>query len=159
MRCFEDLNEGESGAYGPYVVSEEEILAFARQWDPQWFHTDPQAAAESIYGGLIASGIHTLAVMSRLLVEGWAGEIANLGSPGLDAIELLRPVRPGDALRLRVTVRAMRASESRPDRGIVRLGIVVVNQDGAEVLRTGTILMVKRREVPDAAGSADHTDQ
>ncbi len=159
MRYFEDLTPGETGEYGPYVVSEEEILAFARQWDPQWFHTDPEAAKESIYGGLIASGIHTLAVMSRLLVEGWIGEVANLGSPGLDEIELLGPVRPGDALRLRVTVRDLRASASRPDRGIVRLGMVIVNQDGAEVLRTGTILMVKRRAIPDAAGSAGPPDQ
>jgi acyl dehydratase len=154
VRYLEDLSEGETGEYGPHVVSEEEILAFAQQWDPQWFHTDPAAAKESIYGGLIASGIHTLAVMSRLLVQGWAGALANLGSPGLDEVELLRPVRPGDALWLRLRVRELRASVTRPDRGILRLGIVLFDGHGAEVLRTGTTLMVKRRATPDGAGSA-----
>jgi acyl dehydratase len=145
MRYLEDLTAGESGVYGPHLVTEQEILAFARQWDPQWFHADPVAARESTYGGLIASGVHTLAVMSRLLVGGWAGAIANLGSPGLDEIALPHPVRPGDALRLHLTVDGLRASASRPDRGIVHVALIVINQDDRDVLRTGTTLLVRRR--------------
>lgn len=145
IRHFEDLTVGEGGEYGPYVVSEEEIVEFASRWDAQWFHTDPEAARGSVYGGVIASGIHTLAIMTRLMVDGWMSQLANLGSPGLDAIDLPHPVRPGDELRLRTEVVELRASASHVDRGIMRFSITVINQEDRVVLRTGTVVFVARR--------------
>lgn len=146
VRHFDDLTLGGGGEYGPYAVTEAEILDFARRWDPQWFHTDPQAAKSSIYGGLIASGIHTLAIMSRLMVTGWLEDLADLGSPGLEAVSFLVPVRPGDALRVHIEVIELRNSATRPDRGIARYRITVINQDDGTVLRTGATIFVARRE-------------
>lgn len=152
MRYFEDLAVGERGEYGPHVVSEEEILEFAASWDPQSFHTDPEAAKRSIYGGLVASGIHTAAIMSRLLVRGWALQTVAAGSPGLEAIELPSPVRPGDRLRLRLKVLDLRESRSRPTLGIVRLALIVVNQRDEVVLDTSaTVFVVRRQPGGDAA--------
>ena len=94
---------------------------------------------------MIASGIHTLAIMTRLMVDGWMSQLANLGSPGLDAIDLPHPVRPGDELRLRTEVVELRASASHVDRGIMRFSITVINQEDRVVLRTGTVVFVARR--------------
>ncbi len=142
---------GETAELGPYLVTEDEIVDFATRWDPQWFHTDPDAAKDSIYGGLIASGMHTAAIMTRLMILGWGDQVANLGSPGLEAMTFPHPVRPDDALRVRVEVLELRESVSRPDRGLVRNRMQVVNQDDVVVLETGTTLFVRRRQAgPDA---------
>jgi len=131
---FEDLEPGRVHELGSHTVSEEEILAFARQWDPQSFHVDPEAAKESVFGGLIASGWHTGAMWMRLYVDSLLDGAASMGSPGIEELRWLAPVRPGDTLRGRLTVLEATPSERRPDRGTVRIRGEMVNQDGVTVL-------------------------
>ena len=134
-RYFEDYIPGSVHEYGPIAVEEDEVLAFGRRFDPQPFHTDPQAARKSAYGGLIASGWHTAALMMRLFSDHYLSKAASLGSPGVDELRWLRPVRPGDRLRLRVTVMdGTRRSRSKPDRGILRSFIEMRKQDGEVVM-------------------------
>lgn len=127
-RYFEDYRVGLSDEFGKIVVEEEEVIAFGRRFDPQPFHIDPVAAEESIFGGLIASGWHTAGMMMRLLVEHYLSPTASLGSPGIDEIRWLKPVRPGDVLSVRVTVTEATRSRSKPDRGVVRTQVEVLNQ-------------------------------
>jgi acyl dehydratase len=126
-RYFEDYIVGSVHECGSIAVTEEEVISFARRYDPQYFHTDPDAAVRSPFGGLIASGWHTAAMMMRLLVDNVISSVAGLGSPGVDALRWVKPVRPGDELSIRVTVRSSRRSRSRPDRGIVVFFIEVMN--------------------------------
>ncbi|WP_410767212.1 MaoC family dehydratase [Haloferax sp. DFSO60] len=101
MRFFEDLSVGDTYEYGTYDVTEDEILEFAEQYDPQWFHTDPERAEEeSMYGGLIASGWHTVAMTMRLIVDGYVGDMESLGAKGVDELRWWAPVSPGDALSI-----------------------------------------------------------
>lgn len=130
---FEDFHAGQEIDLGECRVSEEEILAFARQFDPQPFHVDASAAAASIYGGVIASGWHTCAMMMRLVVDGLMIDAAGMGSPGLDGVRWLRPVRPGDTLRVRYVTREVKPSASKPDRGVVWSTWIATNQHGEEV--------------------------
>jgi acyl dehydratase len=134
LSYFEDYVPGASYDCGSASVSEAEIISFASQFDPQSFHVDPVAAKSGPFGGLIASGWHTAAVVMRQIVENYVSAEASLGSPGIDELRWPRPVRPGDTLRVRVTVVEARRSESRPDRGIVRTAIEAVNQDGQTVM-------------------------
>jgi acyl dehydratase len=134
MRYFEDFPVGEIMERGPYVVSREEIIAFARQFDPQPFHIDDAAASQSIYGGVIASGWHTAAICHKLLVEGLLGQAASMGSPGLDELRWKKPVRPGDSLSLRIEVIEARPSASKPDRGSLKMRLDAVNQHGEVVM-------------------------
>ena len=131
---WEDLRPGQVHELGSRAVSEEEIVAFARQWDPQPFHVDPEAAKDSPFGGLIASGWHTGAMWMRLYVDSLLGGDAALGSPGIEELRWLAPVRPGDTLTGRLTVLEATPSERRPDRGTVRIRGEMVNQDGVTVL-------------------------
>lgn len=131
---WEDFRAGEAVEIGRHTFSEAEIVEFARQFDPQPFHTDPQAARKSFFGGLIASGWHTCAIGMRLMVEGCIRRTASLGSPGVDNIRWLKPVRPGDTLAYRRTVLESRASASRPGVGLVRHRWEALNQDGEIVL-------------------------
>lgn len=131
---FEDYVVGATRKCGPIKVREDEILDFARRFDPQPFHTDPELAKSSIYGGLIASGWHTSALMMRLLVDNYLSPFASLGSPGVDELRWRLPVRPGDELSLRVAVEQAKRSESRPDRGVVHSFVEVLNQNGAVVM-------------------------
>jgi acyl dehydratase len=103
-------------------------VEFARRYDPQYFHIDPELAVDGPFGGLIASGWQTGAVVMRLFVDHYLAQAASLGSPGMDEIRWLRPVRPGDSLRIRVTVLESRISRSKPDRGIVKASIEAFNQ-------------------------------
>ncbi len=128
MRYLEDCRAGEVIELGSHTVGEEEILEFARRYDPQPFHVDPERAAESIYGGLIASGWQTCAIYMRLVVDGLLGESSSMGSPGLDSLRWLLPVRPGDTLRATYTVLEVTPSRSRPDRGVVRFRGEMINQ-------------------------------
>ena len=128
MRYLEDFRAGEVIELGSHTVGEGEILEFARRYDPQPFHVDPERAAGSIYGGLIASGWQTCALFMRLAVDGLIGESASMGSPGLDSLRWLLPVRPGDTLRARYTVLEVTPSRSRPDRGVVRFRGEMLNQ-------------------------------
>ena len=129
-RYFEAFTPGTVFEAGSFTISEAEIIAFARLYDPQRFHTDPQAAKSTAYGGLIASGWHTVALTMRLLIDGVFGETTGLGSPGVDELRWLVPVRPGDTLSVRLTVLEARQSRSKPDRGLVRFKVEAENQDG-----------------------------
>ena len=133
-RFFEDYIPGAVFEYGEIRVDEAEIIEFARRFDPQEMHIDPEAAARGRFGGLIASGWHTAAMMMRLVAENFLPKKASLGSPGIDELRWLRPVRPGDVLRLRVAVLEATRSRSRPDRGVVRSLMEVLNQDGEVVM-------------------------
>lgn len=130
---FEDFYPGQQIDLGERHVREDEIVAFARDFDLQPFHVDPAAAAESIYGGVIASGWHTCAMMMRLVVDGVMGGASGMGSPGLDGVRWLLPVRPGDTLRVRYVTRAVKASTTRPDRGVVWSTWIATNQHGDDV--------------------------
>jgi acyl dehydratase len=144
-RYFEDYVPGAVFTFGSVVVSEAEIIAFARQYDPQAMHTDPAAARSGRFGGLIASGWHTTALMMRLFVTNFLSPASSVASPGIDELRWLRPVRPGDELRLRVTVIEARRSRSRPGEGIVRSLIEVLNQDDAVVMSLKPVSLIACR--------------
>jgi len=127
-RYFEDYVVGAVHEFGRIEVEEAEIISFARRFDPQPFHTDPEAAKHSIYGGLIASGWHTASLTMRLLVDHYVSRAASLGSPGVDELRWSKPVRPGDTLSLRVTILETKRSRSRPDQGTIRSLVEVLNQ-------------------------------
>ena len=139
---FEDFPPGRVFELGSVTVTREAIIEFATRFDPQPFHTDERAAAESAFGGLIASGWHTGSVLMKLL-SSTLGE-ASLGSPGGDDLRWLAPVRPGDELRLRVTVESARPSSSKPDRGVLVYRNELFNQHD-EVVMTFTSTMFMRR--------------
>ena len=128
-RYFEDYVAGSIYEFGSIRLEEQEILDFARRFDPQVLHTDPHAAKSNVFGGLIASGWHTSALMMRLFVDYFLSHVASLSSPGVDELRWLKPVRPGDELSIRVTVLETKLSHSKPDRGIVRTFIETMNQD------------------------------
>ncbi len=131
---WEDFKVGEMTEIGRHTFSAEEIIAFARQFDPQPFHVDPEAAGKSFYGGLIASGWHTCSVAMRFICESYINRAVSLGSPGVDNIRWKKPVRPGDTLAFRRQVLEARASKSRPNAGLVKTRWEAVNQDGETVL-------------------------
>src|SRR5215472_16207831 len=146
MRYFEDVQVGEKASLGTHTVTEEEILAFARRYDPQPFHIDPEAAKRSIFGGLIASGWHTCAIMMRMTVEaGRKSRAVTTGSPGVDSCRWLKPVRPGDTLAGRTEVLETWPSRSKPI-GFVRSRVEMLNQRGEIVLSLVGIAMYRRRE-------------
>jgi acyl dehydratase len=134
MIWWEDFRIGDTTEMGRHTFTEEEILAFGRQFDPQPFHTDPAAAQESAFGGLIASGWHTCSVGMRLMVQSYLSRTASLGSPGIDNVRWLKPVRPGDTLAYRRTVVESRASATRKGVGLVKHRWEAVNQHGELVL-------------------------
>lgn len=134
MLYFEDFPVGSKRDLGTFSLTEEEIIAFARAYDPQVFHTDPAAARDSFYGGLIASGWQTCASVMRRMCDGYLLDTASLGSPGVDEIRWLRPVRPGDVLSVAMEVVESRPSASKPDRGIIRSRWTATNQHGEVVL-------------------------
>lgn len=155
MLYLDDLAPGQTYPLGQRTLSRDEIVAFARDWDPQPFHLDEAAAAASIYGGLIASGWHTVCVFMRLFADGLLARAAALGSPGVDEVRWLRPVRPGDTLHARLEILEVRPSRSKPDRGSARARCMVTNQDGDEVLTMQAVLLFARRQpVLEAAGEA-----
>jgi len=133
-RYFEDYRVGESVEFGDHLVTEREIIDFATAYDPQPFHVDPAAAARTHFGGLIASGWLTGSILMRMLVDHFISPVASMGSPGIDELRWLSPVRPGDRLRARVTVLAARRSESKPDRGLLQALQEVLNQNGEVVM-------------------------
>jgi acyl dehydratase len=133
-RYFEDYVPGAVFEYGEIRVSEAEIIEFARRFDPQPMHIDPEAAALGRFGGLIASGWHTGAMMMRLLADNFLPQKASLASPGIDELRWLRPVRSRDVLRIRVCVLEATRSRSKPDRGMVRTLVQVLNQHGDIVM-------------------------
>jgi len=150
LRYFDDYLPGASYDCGSVSVSEAEIISFATQFDPQPFHVDPEAAARGPFGGLIASGWHTAALVMRQIVDHYLSAEASLGSPGLDEMRWPEPVRPGDTLRVRVTAVEARRSLSKPDRGILRTLIEAVNQDGRTVMRATATNFLRVRPDPDS---------
>jgi len=142
---LEDFSPGQVFESPPRTVTKDEIIAFAREYDPQPFHTDEVAAKHTVYGGLIASGWQTNAIMMRLLWDTFLKDTASLGSPGSDEIRWLRPVRPGDTLRARFTIVEIVPSRSKPDRGIVRTLTEMLNQHGEIVMTHRGMGMFGRR--------------
>lgn len=142
---WEDFAPGEVVEIGRHTFTEEEIIAFAVQFDPQPFHTDPEAARGTFYGGLIASGWHTCAVGMRLMVQSYIGRAASAGSPGVENIRWLGPVRPGDTITYRRAVLETRPSGSRPGIGLVRSRTEALNQHGETVMTMEGWGMFRRR--------------
>ena len=144
-RWFEDYVVGSTYEFGHVSLTEDEIVGFALDYDPQSIHTDPEWAAQGPFGGLIASGVQTIAVCMRLYVDHYVSRVASLASPGLDELRWPRPVRPGDRLRIRVTVAAARPSRSKPDRGLVHTAVQGLNQDDEVVLSFTAMNLFARR--------------
>ena len=149
-RWFEDYVPGAVHDLGSVMVDEQEIIAFARQFDPQPFHLDKERAEKSAFGGLIASGWHTACMAMRLIVDHYLSEVSSEGSPGIDELRWLRPVRPGDQLSVRATILDARLSRSRPERGIVRSQIETLNQDEEVVMHLTSTIFIRCRNKQDA---------
>jgi acyl dehydratase len=145
VRYFEDFKPGEVAELGSHTITKDEIIAFARQFDPQTFHLDEEAARQTIFGGLIASGWHTGSLVMRLFCDGVIKDTASLGSPGVDEMRWIKPVRPGDTLSLRMTVTECLPSRSKPDRGIVRSLLELRNQHGEVAVSIKGMNLVRRR--------------
>jgi acyl dehydratase len=144
-RYFEDYIEGDVHDCGSIAVEPDEMVAFAKRFDPQNFHTDPDAAKRTPFGGLIASGWHTAALTMRLYVAHYLTHVASLASPGLDELRWLAPVRPGDRLSVRVTVLKAVPSKSKPDRGVVTSLTEVFNQAEVAVMTMRAVNFIARR--------------
>lgn len=142
---FEDFVAGSRRELGSRLITEDEIVSFATQYDPQPFHVDKEAAKRSIYGGLISSGWMTCAVMMRMLVDNMTSKSASMGSPGVDEIRWLKPVYAGDTLTVFVSVLDTRPSQSKPDRGVVHTQWEAVNQRGELVCTVKGMGMYGRR--------------
>ena len=145
MRHPEDFKEGQVFELGEDTIREQEILDFARRFDAQPFHVDPEAAKASIYGGLIASGWHTASFFMGLLVRGLLHDVASLGAGGIDELRWLKPVRPGDTLRARLSVVGTRPSTKHADRGLLTCVGEMFNQHGERVLLIRWSAMIGRR--------------
>jgi acyl dehydratase len=144
-RYFEDYTLGAVHEFGSVNVDEGEVIEFGKRYVPLSSHTDKEAAKNSIYGGVIASGWHTAALMMRIYTETYLSQVANLGSPGGDELRWDKPVFPGDVLSVRATVLEARRSESRSDRGIVRTFIEVLNQSREVVMSMKMVNFVRVR--------------
>ena len=144
-RYFEDYTVGVEQEVGSVSLSEAEIIEFANKYDPQDFHTDPEKAASGPFGGLIASGWHTIAVVMRLLVDKYLDNASSLGSPGIDELRWLAPVRPGDVLTVKAKVFNARRSDSKPDRGLIHTSVETSNQDGTMVMTMKAVNVVACR--------------
>jgi len=143
-RYFDDFKVGDRFASGGITITESQILDFALRFDPQPFHVDKQAAADGPYGGIIASGFQTMSLAFRAFYDADIIKQCSLGSPGFDELRWLKPVRPGDTLRVEAVVKSTRASKSQPDRGILHMVYEVKIQTG-EVVMTYTVIHMMRR--------------
>jgi acyl dehydratase len=143
-RFFEDYVEGATYVCGSFTITEEEIIAFAGLYDPQMMHIDRRLAAEGPFGGIIASGWHTVARTMRLVVDNFLPH-DGLAAPGIDELRWPRPVRPGDTLTLHATVQQARRSRSKPDRGLIHALLEVVNHDGDVVMSMKPMNFVRVR--------------
>jgi acyl dehydratase len=145
QRFFDDFRVGERVPTRGYTLTEADIIDFAFRYDPQPFHIDRESAKKSHFGGVIASGVHTLAVTWRLMLgSGLIGE-ANLGGPGMDDLRWLKPVYAGDTLRAMIEVAELRPSASKPDRGVVKIAFTTSNQHDEKVMTGSVTIIVKRR--------------
>lgn len=153
QRFFEDYKAGRVYEFGPITVTEEDIIDFARQFDPQDFHIERARAAKGPFGGIIASGWHSIGIAMRLYVDHYLSHVASLGSPGVDEVRWPNPVRPDDTLRIRVTILEARPSRSKPDRGIVRALVEAINQKDELVLSMTVVSLLGRREAGASAAN------
>lgn len=142
---FEDFRPGAAMTLGSHAITEAEIITFAREYDPQVFHIDPEAARRSTFGGLVASGWQSCGIFMRLLVDGLLKESSALASPGVDEIRWLRPVRPGDVLQASLTVLDATPSRSKPDRGLVKHTCELSNQRGEVVMTMRALSLFGRK--------------
>ena len=146
MKYLDDINVGERAAFGSYQVTREEVIGFASKYDPQPFHLDDEAAAKTYFGRVSASGWHTCAMTMRMLVEHFMKDRqASLGSPGIDQLRWLKPVYPGDTLRVETVVTEVRPSRTRPDMGSVHSDLTVFNQSDEAVMTMKSIGLLRRR--------------
>lgn len=144
-RYFDDFKIGDKFTTATKTVTEKMIVEFAKVYDPQLFHVDPAAAQQTHFGGLIASGFQTLALGFRLIWDTGVFAACSMGSPGFDELRWLKPVRPGDTLRVEMEVTESRPSRSKPDRGIMRAAYRYVNQSGDAVLTFNSMHLLRRR--------------
>ena len=155
-RHFEDYAPGAVFEYGEIPVDEAEIVEFARRFDPQYIHIDREQAARGPFGGLIASGWHTAAMMMRLIVDNFLPKSASLGSPGIDELRWLRPVRPGELLSVRLSILEATRSRSKPDRGVARTLCEVLNQEREVVMSLKAMNIIAcRRHHPNPPPHAE----
>ena len=143
---FEDLSVGDTFEFDPVMLTEDDIVAFGREYDPLPFHVDAEAAADSVFGGLIASGIQLIAVSQRVVYEGFYSEAALLGGLGMDDVRFEVPCRPGDTLTTRVEVVELRESQSRDDRGIAATRRSLHTDDGTIAASMINRFLIGRRE-------------
>ena len=143
---FEDFPQGHFGSFGPRFVSRDEIIAFASEFDPQPMHLDEQAALQSMLKGLSGSGWHLCSLMMRMMFDGFIGRTASLGSPGVNEVRWLSPLRPGDELMLDVEVVEARVSQSRPSTGIVTFKCSVSNKSGETLCEMVSPIIVEWRD-------------
>jgi acyl dehydratase len=150
---WEDFPAGSVREFGGITLTAEEIMDFARQFDPQPFHLSEEAGKNSLFGGLCASGWHTCALAMRMMCDAYLLESASLGSPGLENIRWLKPVRPGDTLHVRSVVLEARPMDSKPHVGLLRTRWEMINQNNEEVMQMEGYGMFRRRDVakPDAS--------
>lgn len=147
---WEDFQPGSVAIYGPRLVTREEIIAFAAEFDPQPMHLDEAAASATMLGGLGASGWHGCCLMMRMICDGFVLEAASMGSPGVDEVRWLKPLRPGTQIRLRTTVLDKRASNSRPERGFVQCRYELIDESDGVIMMLVSSMMIRRR-IPGAA--------
>ena len=146
MKYFEDLEVGTETEFGHYDVTREEVLEFARNYDPQPFHLSDEAAAKTHFGRIAASGWHTCAMAMSVIVRSFEqAPQAGLGSPGIDELRWLRPVYPGDRITVRGKIVSKTPSRSKPDIGSMRTETTITNQDGIDVMRYTSIVLMRRR--------------
>ena len=145
-RYFEDYYPGETREFGSITIDETEMVEFAKRYDPQSFHVDRVAASTSAFGGIIASGWYSASVMMRMMVDHYISPVAGLGSPGLQELKWLIPVRAGDRLHVKVKVLDSRISQSKPDRGLIRSKVELVRSDEEVVMSMISVGMVLRRK-------------
>jgi acyl dehydratase len=143
---WEDFIVGSVAEFGSRLVTREEIIAFAAEFDPQPMHMDEEFARSTMLGGLAASGWHTCAIEMRMIVDGFMGDSDSMGSPGIDEVRWIKPVRPGDRLTLRRAILEARPLRSRPEWGLVRFRFELINQAGETVMRQENINMFGRRQ-------------
>lgn len=144
-RYFEDYVAGSVYEFGDFTVTEADVVDFAKRFDPQYIHTDPDRAKNGPFKGLIASGWHSGAILCRLMVDHYISHVASLGSPGVDEMRWLHPVRPGDKLRIRTKITETRLSKSKPDRGLVSCEVEMINQYDQPVMSLKITNLLSKR--------------
>jgi len=146
MLYYEDYAEGSVQTFGPRVITREEIIEYAKEFDSQPMHLDEEAAKKSLLGGLAASGWHTCCFMFRMMYDHLIKDTASLGSPGIEETKWLRPVRPGMSLTLRTEILDRRVSKSRPEMGLVRMRAQLLDENGAPVIDQTSTLLIGLRD-------------